>query len=103
MAKDKYDVIVEAVHYKPGGEVEWVRAYERRGATYSDHLLIQRKDLIERLKSGKKILAGKRVLLNASTFEVTYPLRVITKSGVDILISGEKQAEQDYLEGVPLI
>jgi hypothetical protein len=103
MAKGKYDVIVEAVHYKPGGEVDWVRAYERRGPTFSDHLLIKRKDLVERLKSGNKILAGRRVPLKASTFEVTYPLRVVTNAGVDVLISGESQAEQDCLEGVPVI
>ena len=50
MAK-KFDGIIEAVRYK-NGQIVTVRAYERRGATFSDRLLIERKDLLERLKTG---------------------------------------------------
>ena len=32
MANKKYDGVIEAVHYAPDGQVEWVRAYLRRGA-----------------------------------------------------------------------
>ncbi len=103
MAKAKYDIVVEAVRYKPGGEVDWVRGYERRGAVFSDRILIQRKDLIERIKSGKVVLVGRRVPLKASTFEVFHPIKVVTKGGREVLITGENQKDHDYLEGVPLI
>jgi len=103
MAKIKYDGVVEAVHYKPNGEVDWVRAYERRGATFSDHVLIERGTLIERLKSGKNYVVGRRIPLKASTFEVTLPLKVVNIGEKDTLVVGETRAEQDRLEGVPII
>ena len=103
MAKKKFDGVVEAVHYKPNGEVDWVRAYERRGPTFSDHLLIEREALIERLKSGKNFMVGRRVQREASTFDVTQPLRVVDLGGRDALVVGQSKAEQDSLEGVPVI
>jgi len=103
MAKSKLDGVVEAVHYKPNGEVDWVRAYVRRGATWSDHVLVEREELIKRLNSGKRYLVGQRIPLNASTFEVTTPLRVIQVGGREYMVAGQIQAERDLLDGVPLI
>lgn len=103
MAKAKYDGVVDSVHYKPGGEVDWVRAYLRRGATFSDHVLIDRRALIQELKDGKKYVIGQRVPLMASTFDVAQPLRLIRSGEKDVLIVGEAQAEQDRLDGVPVI
>lgn len=103
MAKAKFDGVVEAVHYKPNGEVDWVRAFERRGPTFTDHILIDRQSLIERLKSGKKFMVGKRIRFKASTFEVTSPVRVLNRAGKDILVSGGDRAEGDHLDSVPLI
>jgi len=103
MAKAKFDGVVEAVHYKPNGEVDWVRAYERRGPTFTDHILINRQSLIERLKAGKKFMVGKRIRFNASTFEVTSPVRVLNQAGKEILVTGVDRVEGDRLDGVPLI
>lgn len=103
MAKAKIDGVVEGVRYLPNGKVAWVRAYLRRGPTFSDHLLLDRQTLVEHLKSGKRYLAGKRVPLMASTFETTQPLRVVGKNGDEIIVTGDIQAEKDSLEGVPLI
>jgi hypothetical protein len=103
MARPKFDGVVEAVHYKADGQVEWVRAYLRRGATYSDRILLDRQTLLEHLKSGKRIVAGQRVPLMASTFEVSKPLRFIPQNGRDILVVDDIQANQDCLEGVPVI
>ncbi len=103
MAKPKYDVVVEAVRYKPGGEVDWVRGHERREAIFSDHILIPRQDLIQRIKAGKVVVVGRRVPLKASTFEVSHPLKVVLNGGREILVAGDKQADHDDLEGVPLI
>ncbi len=103
MAKPKFDGVVEAVHYKADGEVDWVRAFERRGPTFSDYLLIKRDELIKKLKSGKKYMVGKRVPYMASTFEVTQSLRVVSVDGEDVLVTGDHQAGHDFLEGVPII
>ena len=103
MAKIKFDGVIEAVHYKPNGEVSWVRAYERRGPTFSDHVLVQRDDLIKQIKSGKNYMVGQRTPLKASTFEVTSPVSVIHAGGKDILVVGKSQSEVDRLDGVPAI
>ena len=103
MAKEKLDGVVEAVHYGPDGSVKWVRAYMRRGPTFSDRLMIDRSTLIEYLKSGKKLMAGKRIPLKASTFEVSKPLRLVQIDGRDILVTGEIKTDQDRLESVPII
>ena len=103
MAKAKFDGVVEAVHYTPDRQVEWVRAYLRRGPTFSDRLLVDRQALIEHLKSGKKFMAGKRLPLLGGTFEVTQPLRLIQQDGKDVLVVGDTPTTQDQLEGVPVI
>ena len=51
MAK-KYDGVIEAVHYK-NGQIVVVRAFERRGAAFSDRVMIGRNELLDRLKDGK--------------------------------------------------
>lgn len=103
MAKIKYDGVVEAVHYKPNGEVSWVRAYQRRGPTFSDHVLVKRDDLIQQIKSGKNYMVGQRVLLKASTFDISSPVQVIQSGGMDILVVGQNKSDVDQLDGVPII
>jgi hypothetical protein len=103
MAKAKFDGIVEAVHYDPDGKVKWVRAYLRRGQTFSDIVLLDRQTLAEQLKSGKRIMAGRRVPLRASTFEVSKPLRLVQQDRQEVLVTGDTAANKDCLEGVPVI
>ena len=103
MAKIKYDGVVEAVHYKPNGVVNWVRAYQRRGPTFSDHVLVERDDLIQQIKSDKNYMVGQRVPLKASTFEITSPVRVIQSGGEDVLVVGQNKSDVDRLDGVPII
>ena len=71
MAK-KFDGVIEAVHYK-NGQIVTVRAYERRGAAFSDRVLIDRKELLERIKGGKQFVIGKRKEFMAGTFETGKP------------------------------
>ncbi|HLA97449.1 MAG TPA: hypothetical protein VJL34_03265 [Anaerolineales bacterium] len=103
MAKPKYDGVVESVHYKPDGEVDWVRAFERRGAIFTDWVLIDRQTLIQRLKNGKKYVVGRRIPLMGGTFEITQPLRLVRFGDKDVLIVGEAQADRDRLDGVPVV
>ena len=77
MAKQKFDGIIEAVHYAKDGQVVWVRAYERRGSTFSDHILISRQELVNRLKAGKLYLTGQRKEFLASTFDSAQPVHLL--------------------------
>ena len=100
MAK-KFDGVIEAVHYK-NGQIESVRVFERRGATFSDRVLIDRKELLERLKNGQKYVIGNRKQFLASTFEVQEkPVQVLKRDGKEI-ISTRPDADHDTLEYAPL-
>ena len=103
MAKQKYDGVIVAVHYQPGGQVAWVRAYLRRGPTFTDHMVLDRQTLVQNLKDGKKYWAGQRTPQLASTFEITQPLRVLTQDGRDILVIGDAATDRDSLKGVPVL
>jgi len=96
----KFDGIIEAAHYK-NGQIVTVRAYERRGASFSDRILIGRKELLERIKSGKQFLTGVRKEYMAGTFEEGKPVKMIRHDGKDF-ISTRDEADHDELEQVPV-
>ena len=99
MAK-KIDGVVEAVRYK-NGQIVMVRAYERRGSSYSDRVFIERKDLLERLKKGKKFVTGSRKELWASTFDSGKPLQVVKRDGKEFVATRDG-VERDELEPAPV-
>ena len=103
MGKPKYDGVVEGVRYKPNGEVDWVRAYERRGAVFSDDVLISRQALLQKLKSGKKFVVGRRIADLGASFDVSAPLRVSNSGGKEFLVADDHATDQDHLPGVPMI
>lgn len=100
MALKKFDILIEAVRYE-NGQIACVRAYERRGATFSDRVLIDRSELAERMKNGRKVVTGQRRVLLASTFTLGKPVQAISQGGREI-ISTRAQAGHDDLEGVPV-
>lgn len=97
MAKAKFDGLIEAVRYATDGKIELVRAYERRGATFSDHILINRNQLVERLQKGEKFIAGQRREFLGSTFETAKPIFL-----TDNFISTSAASSRDLLEEVPV-
>ena len=99
MAK-KFDGIIEAVRYK-NGQIVTVRAYERRGASFSDRVLIERKDLLERIKSGKKFLTGTRKEFWAGTFDEGKPVQLVSHDGKEFIATREG-TDHDELEQVPV-
>jgi hypothetical protein len=103
MAQVKYDGVIEAVRYTTAGRVTVVRAYERRGPTFSDRLLISREELVRRMQAGKRFVTGERQLLLASTFTVASPISLVEKDGQKYLATPEALAANgDCLAGVPL-
>ena len=100
MAK-KYDGVVEAVRYK-NGQIEVIRAFERRGAAFTDRVMLDRKEFLERLKKGRRFVVGKRREFLAGSFDVQEkPVQVVTRDGQEI-ISTRAEADQDELEQAPV-
>ncbi len=95
----KFDVVIEAVRYK-NGKIELVRGYERRGATFTDRILMDRKTVLERIKDGKRFVTGQRKEFLASTFDVGKPVKVLDGEGKQV-VTTLANAEHDELEGVP--
>ena len=101
MARVKFDGVIEAARYLPDGSILMVRAYERRGATFSDRVLLDRKTLMERLRKGRKFVVGQRKEFLASTFETAQRVRLIGGKGQEF-ISTSENAYRDLLEDVPV-
>ena len=100
MAK-KFDGVIEAVRYKDG-QIEVVRVFERRGAAFSDRIMVPRHELLERLKDGKKFVVGKRREFLAGTFDVLEkPLQVVERNGKQF-ITTRADADHDELEQAPV-
>ncbi len=96
MGKQKFDGVIDAVHYRPGGQIKWVRAYLRRGATWSDRVLLDRDQLVELLKLGKNMQIGSRVEFMGGTFNVTQAVKLQD----DRVIAGQPGDQHgDFLEG----
>ncbi len=98
MAK-KIDGVIEAVRYK-NGQILVVRAYERRGMTYSDCVLLYRKTLLERVQKGQLFVIGSREELRASTFKTGKPVIIVKLEDREILVTRENSAH-DELEETP--
>jgi hypothetical protein len=99
MAK-KSDGIIEAVRYK-NGKIVSVRAYERRGASFSDRMLIDRGELLERIMNGEQFCTGTRKEYLAGTFEEGKPVKVVSRDGKDF-ISTHDETDRDELEETPV-
>jgi hypothetical protein len=98
----KVDGVVEAVRYTADGRLALVRIYERRGATYSDRLLLDREELKRRLKAGKRFVVGERQQFMASTFTTGAELRLVGATGAEVIAAGQTAGKGDDLSGAPL-
>ncbi len=98
----KFDGVVEAVRYLPDGRLALIRAYERRGPAFSDHILLDRQALVQRLKSGKRYVVGERLAHLGGTFKTGARLRLVGSAGQEVIVTGAAASERDILEDVPL-
>jgi hypothetical protein len=96
MAK-KFDGVIEAVRFK-NGQIEVVRVFERRGAAFSDRMILTRKELLDRLNKGRKFYIGTRKEFLAGTFDILdKPLQVVKRNGQEV-IATHTEADHDDLE-----
>jgi len=93
MAK-QIDGVIEAVRYK-NGQVSFARAYERRGKTYSDCVVLDRKTLLERLQKGQQYAIGSREEFRAGTFKVGKPVMIVKQDGREFLATRENAAHDE--------
>lgn len=94
----KYDAVIEAVHYTPEGQIDWVRGYERRGFIFTDMLVFHRQDLLERLENGDRIYLGERKALMGNDFTLGQAVRLESQH----IVAGKAQGSRDFLEGAPI-
>lgn len=99
MAK-KVDVVIEAVRYK-NGQIVMVRGYERRGSTFSDRVMIDRKTLVEKLQKGNQVSIGSREEFQASTFKLEGKVMLVKNENREWIATGS-DATQDHLENTPV-
>ncbi len=98
MARNKFDGVIDAVRYGTDGRITCVAAYERRGAVWSDRVLLEREELAKRLKQGKRFAAGKRKTYMGSQFETGPSVHLVG----GVIVTGRQDARQDLLDGVPI-
>ncbi len=79
-----------------------MRAYMRRGATWGDRVILKRQELVDALKSGKKLAIGKRVEFMAGTFDISAPVKLAGPSGKEVVVAAAASVTDcDSLEGAP--
>ena len=103
MVPQKIDGVLECVHYDASGQLETLRVYQRRGAAFSDRMLLSRADFIQQLKLGRKYVAGQRILYMGSSFETGVAIQLSGKTGAEVIVQGSDPAEKDSLPDVPVI
>ena len=100
MAK-KFDGVIEAVRYK-NGQIEMIRAFERRGAAFTDRVMLGRDEFLKRLKKGRRFVVGTRKEFLAGTFDVQEkPVQILDRDGKEI-ISTRAESDHDELEQAPV-
>jgi hypothetical protein len=103
-SRKRADGVINAAHFDSDGHLLWVRAYERRGPTWSDHVLLDRPTLVQRLRAGKRFFVGKRKQFRASEFVLGTPLRLVNTRKGPILVAGKfDNPQQDSLKALPVV
>lgn len=102
MPKFKADGVVEAVRYADDGNITLVRLYERHGATWSDVVLIERAELIRRIREGKRIFAGQRRPYLGGMFEIGSRIVCLEQDGRQVVAMEGQSPSRDFLADVPV-
>ena len=98
MSHSKIDGVIETVRYAPDGKISMVRAYQRHGAAWSDHILLDRVELAGLLQNGKRLVIGKRKQGLGSVFETGKAVRFTNEH----IVTDGQSAGRDLLAGLPV-
>jgi hypothetical protein len=103
MAKINYDGVLEAAHFTPDGQLDWVRVYMRRGPIFSDRILLSRQEFTNLLKAGKRYMLGERITNMGGKFHTSRPVRLAQWDGKEVIVVGETNPSDGELAGVPVL
>ncbi len=100
-ASNKIDGVVDAARFDPDGRLACVRVYQRLGATFSDHVVMDRAQLVALLKKGKRFGFGQRKESWGFSFEPSSEIKLVTENGQDVLRTTPGSGAGDDLKGIP--
>jgi hypothetical protein len=103
MARIKYDGVLETAHFKADGQLDWVRVYQRRGAVFSDRVVLSRESFIEQLKKGMRYVVGERIPRMGAKFTVSQSVQLQERDGKQVIALGAARPAADDLTGVPIL
>ena len=103
MNRKKADLIIEAVHHKHNGQIDFVRAYQKRGATYSDCVLVKRKELLEMFATGDHVVIGKRTPFLGTIFSDQKTVSLLTTNNNQTITTTGSTVNQKELAEAPII
>ncbi len=93
----KLDTVIVAARYAPGdGALTHVRAFERRGAVWTDWLILDRPALLQQLENGKTVVTGLPRELPGD-FQVLSAVRREQHDGSAWLVAGGNAAGREDL------
>ena len=101
MAKNKFDGVLEAVRLDQDDQLVLAKIYEKRGVIWSDHFLLKRDELVERLKNGQVFLVGTRQYKLGSTFDTTDIIQLTKINGQEFIRLDLDNKASDLLKGIP--
>jgi hypothetical protein len=99
----KADLVIEAVHHKRDGQIDYVRAYQKRGAAYSDCFLMKRRELVQLIVDGLLVEIGQRVPSMGNTFSTRASVGLLTINQVTIITAGSAGMTKIELAEAPII
>ncbi|MEJ2550230.1 MAG: hypothetical protein P8Z42_13965 [Anaerolineales bacterium] len=98
----KLDVLLEAVRYGEGEpRLQCARGYKRKGFVWSDVLLFDRQQLVDMLKSKKKVACGRPTAIDGD-FEVYGKIQYRGNGGDSILTCDGGAGKEKENLGLPL-
>jgi hypothetical protein len=97
----KLDVVLVAARYTSKRDrLRVAKGYVRRGVIWGDLILLPRKDIVQRLKSGERIVFGEPQQIPGS-FQALAKIRLGEENGGEVLIANGADGKGDQL-GLPL-
>jgi hypothetical protein len=97
----KLDVVLVAARYSHTGVLEFAKGYERRGYVWSDVRVFDRETLLQKVKSGARIVTGDPVKIPGN-FDLNQVVRVEGQAGDECLIADGSGSGKDDL-GLPVL
>jgi hypothetical protein len=100
-ARKDFDFVVIAARYREEDHaLEIAQVYQRRGPIWGDVVLLNRDEIIEKIKGGDRGVIGRLADVDGD-FVGAGELRVVGDDGSEKLVVGERQPSHDDLQ-VPL-